>query len=62
VTGRPARSARLASTSRRRWVSVAPGATQFTVTPSAAYSRDSSFAAAVTAARSTTEMARSGWG
>ena len=43
-------------------MSVAPGATQLTVTPSAAYSRDSSFAAAVTAARSTTEMARSGWG
>jgi hypothetical protein len=43
-------------------VSVAPGATQLTVTPSAAYSRDSSLAAAVTAARSTTEMARSGWG
>ena len=62
ATGRPARAARLASTSRRRRVSVAPGATQFTVTPSAAYSRDSSFAAAVTAARSTTEMARSGWG
>ena len=43
-------------------MSVAPGATQLTVTPSAAYSSDSSFAAAVTAARSTTETARSGCG
>lgn len=38
--------------SRRRWVSVGPGATQLTVTPLAAYSEDSSLAAAVTAARS----------
>jgi hypothetical protein len=43
-------------------VSVAPGATQLTVTPSAAYSSDSSLAAAVTPARSTTETARSGCG
>jgi hypothetical protein len=48
--------------SRRRWVSVGPGARQFTVTPSAAYSRDSSLAAAVTPARSTTDTARSGCG
>ena len=62
ATGRPVRSARLASTSLRRLVSVAPGATQFTVTPRLAYSCDSSLAAAVTAARSTTETARSGCG
>jgi hypothetical protein len=62
ASGRPVRAARPASTSRRRWVSVAPGATQLTVTPSAAYSRDSSLAAAVTPARSTTETARSGCG
>jgi len=48
--------------SRRRWVSVAPGATQLTVTLSAACSSESSLAAAVTPARSTTETARSGCG
>ena len=62
ASGWPVRAARPASTSRRRWVSVAPGATQLTVTPAAAYSSDSSLAAAVTPARSTTDMARSGCG